>query len=48
MDVDNSNGGKYDFWTTEKETPYQYYYKNFAYTTFIEPDNFDLSLNYYQ
>lgn len=48
MDVDNSNGGKYDFWTTEKETPYQYYYKNFTYTTFIEPDNFDLSINYYQ
>ncbi|WP_449399712.1 hypothetical protein [Chryseobacterium wanjuense] len=28
MDVDNTNGGKYDFWITDKN-PYQYYYKNF-------------------
>lgn len=48
MDVDNSNGGKYDFWRTDKKTPYQYYYKNFTYTTYIEPDNFDLALNYYK
>lgn len=48
MDVDNSNGGKYDFWATEKQNPYQYYYKNFTYTTFIEPDNFDLAINYYK
>lgn len=48
MDVDNSNGGKYDFWTTSTESPYQYYYKNFSSETFIEPDNFDLSINYYQ
>ena len=48
MDVDNSNGGKYDFWSTDKQTPYQYYYKNFTSTTYIEPDNFDLALNYYK
>lgn len=48
MDVDNSNGGKYNFWTTEKESPYQYYYKNFLFTTYIEPDNFDLAINYYK
>jgi hypothetical protein len=48
MDVDNSNGGKYDFWGTDKKTPYQYYYKNFTSTTYIEPDNFDLALNYYK
>ncbi len=48
MDVDNSNGGKYDFWTTDRKNPYQYYYKNFLDTTYIEPDNFDLSINYYQ
>ena len=48
MDVDNSNGGKYDFWSTDKKTPYQYYYKNFTSTTYIEPDNFDLALNYYK
>lgn len=48
MDVDNSNGGKYDFWSTDKKIPYQYYYKNFTSTTYIEPDNFDLALNYYK
>jgi len=48
MDIDNSNGGKYDFWSTDKQTPYQYYYKNFTSTTYIEPDNFDLALNYYK
>ena len=48
MDVDNTNGGKYNFWTTGKETPYQYYYKNFLYQTFIEPDNFDFAINYYK
>ncbi len=48
MDVDNSNGGKYDFWNTDRKTPYQYYYKNFTSTTYIEPDNFDLALNYYK
>ncbi|MBW7676783.1 hypothetical protein [Chryseobacterium chendengshani] len=48
MDVDNSNGGKYDFWSTGKKNPYQYYYKNFTSTTYIEPDNFDLAINYYK
>ncbi|MCU7617904.1 hypothetical protein NZ698_11910 [Chryseobacterium sp. PBS4-4] len=48
MDVDNSNGGKYDFWSTDKKSPYQYYYKNFTSTTYVEPDNFDLALNYYK
>ncbi|BEV05602.1 hypothetical protein [Chryseobacterium gambrini] len=48
MDVDNTNGGKYNFWSTDSETPYQYYYKNFTSTTFIEPDNFDLAINYYK
>jgi hypothetical protein len=48
MDVDNSNGGKYDFWQTEQKNPYQYYYKNFLDKSFIEPDNFDLAINYYK
>jgi hypothetical protein len=48
MDIDNSNGGKYDFWNTDRKNPYQYYYKNFLDTSYIEPDNFDLSINYYQ
>lgn len=47
MDIDNSNGGKFDFWTTGEETPYHYYYKDFLYHTYVEPDNFDLALNYY-
>lgn len=45
MDIDNSNGGKYDFARTA--SPFQYYYKNYNYSTFIKPDNFDLSMNYY-
>ncbi|MEY8758652.1 hypothetical protein [Chryseobacterium tongliaoense] len=48
MDVDNTNGGKYDFWNTDKKTPYQYYYKNFLDRSYIEPDNFDLAINYYR
>ncbi|MBL3546969.1 hypothetical protein [Chryseobacterium sp. KMC2] len=48
MDVDNSNGGKYNFWNTDRKNPYKYYYKNFLDTSYIEPDNFDLAINYYQ
>jgi hypothetical protein len=48
MDIDNTNGGKYDFWNTDRKNPYKYYYKNFLYTTYVEPDNFDLAINYYQ
>ncbi|MEI7488351.1 MAG: hypothetical protein WCJ72_13270 [Chryseobacterium sp.] len=48
MDIDDSNGGKYDFWNMDKKTPYQYYYKNFLDTSYIEPDNFDLAINYYK
>ena len=48
MDIDNTNGGKYDFWSTDKKNPYQYYYKNFLDRTYIEPDNFDLAINYYK
>lgn len=48
MDIDNSNGGKYDFWNTDRSNPYKYYYKNFLDTSYIEPDNFDLAINYYK
>lgn len=48
MDIDNTNGGKYNFWNTDRQNPYQYYYKNFLDTSYIEPDNFDLSIGYYQ
>ncbi|MDP1045506.1 hypothetical protein Q6332_31205, partial [Klebsiella pneumoniae] len=34
MDIDNSNGGKYDFWNTDRKNPYQYYYKNFLDTSY--------------
>lgn len=48
MDIDNTNGGKYYFWNSDKGNPYKYYYKNFLDTSYIEPDNFDLAINYYQ
>ncbi|SDI00196.1 hypothetical protein SAMN05421846_103197 [Chryseobacterium taeanense] len=48
MDIDNSNGGKYYFQNTDQKNPYQYYYKNFLDRTYIEPDNFDLAINYYK
>ena len=48
MDIDNSNGRKYYFWNTNNSNPYKYYYKNFLDTSYIEPDNFDLAINYYQ
>ncbi|WP_449388593.1 hypothetical protein [Chryseobacterium lineare] len=48
MDIDNTNGGKYDFQSTDHKNPYQYYYKNFLDRTYIEPDNFDLSIDYYK
>ena len=47
MDVDNSNGPKFHFYNSDQPT-FQYYYKNFSSTSFIEPDNFDLSIHYYQ
>jgi len=48
MDIDNTNGGKYDFWSTDRKNPYQYYYKNFLNRSYIEPDNFDLAISYYK
>jgi len=48
MDVDNTNGGKYDFWSTDQKNPYKYYYKNFMDRSYIEPDNFDLAISYYK
>lgn len=48
MDIDNSNGGKYYFNTSATQSPFKYYYKNFTSNSFIEPDNFDKSISYYQ
>lgn len=47
MDIDNANGQKFHFYNSDQPA-FKYYYKNFASTSFIEPDNFDLSLGYYQ
>jgi len=45
MDIDNSNGGKYYF--DSEESPFKFYYKNYSGNVFIKPDNFDLSIQYY-
>jgi len=45
MDIDNSNGGKYYFGAGE--SPFKYYYKNYAWNVYIKPDNFDLAIRYY-
>lgn len=47
MDVDNANSPKFHFYNTDQPV-FQYYYKNFTWTSFIEPDNFDLSIRYYK
>ena len=46
MDVNNQNGPKFHFWNTEN-TPFHYYYKNFSYSSFVDPDNFDLAIQFY-
>ena len=47
MDINNENGPKFHFWSTENP-PFHYYYKNFSYSSFVDPDNFDLAINYYK
>lgn len=47
MDIDNENSPKFHFYNTDEPT-FKYYYKNFTWNSFIEPDNFDLSIDYYQ
>ena len=46
MDINNENGPKFHF--GNETTDFHYYYKNFSNQSFIEQDNFDLALNYYQ
>ncbi|MCJ8152471.1 hypothetical protein MKJ01_01685 [Chryseobacterium sp. SSA4.19] len=48
MDLDNTNGGKYDFPGPDQQKPNPYYYKNFLDRSYMEPDNFDLAINYYK
>jgi hypothetical protein len=47
MDVDNSNGPKFQFWNVDNP-PFHYYYKNYSSKSFVDVDNFDLAINYYQ
>ena len=47
MDIDNSNSPKFHFYNNDQPA-FKYYYKNFSQTSFIDPDNFDLTIEYYQ
>lgn len=47
MDVDNYNGPKFQF-GNELQSPFYLYYKNFSSRSYVEPDNFDLAINYYK
>lgn len=47
MDVNNENGQKFQF-TDPSSSPFYFYYKDFTNTSFVEPDNFDLSINFYK
>ena len=46
MDINNENGPKFHFGNSTSD--FHYYYKNFSYQSFIEPDNFDVANKYYQ
>lgn len=47
MDIDNTNSPKFHFYNTDQPV-FKYYYKNFTQTSFIDPDHFDLAIDYYQ
>lgn len=47
MDVDNQMGPKFHFYDQEKPN-FQYYYKSFDWHSYVENNNLDLALNYYQ
>lgn len=46
LDVDNSNGPKFHF-GSEKPV-FSYYYKDFGWNSYAQPDNFDHAINYYE
>lgn len=46
LDQNNAGWSKYDFY--KQKTPYQYYYKNYGYNSYIKPENFNTSIAYYQ
>ena len=47
MEINNENSPKFHFYNPD-EPNFQYYYKNFTDRSAIEPDNFDLAINYYK
>jgi tetratricopeptide (TPR) repeat protein len=47
MDVDNANGQKFHF-DNSKGQPFHFYYKNFLDAHYVEPDNFDIAIGYFQ
>ena len=47
MDVDNANSQKFHF-DNSKGQPFHFYYKNFLDAHYVEPDNFDIAIGYFQ
>ena len=45
MDINNGDGGKFRF--AEKPVNFSIYYKNYSSYIFAQPDNFELSIQYY-
>lgn len=47
MDVDNQMGPKFHFYGQEQPT-FQFYYKDFSWHSYVDNNNFDLAIKYYQ
>ena len=47
MDVNNDNGPKFAFDSSEGQ-PFRFYYKNFTEANYVQPDNYDIAISYYQ
>lgn len=47
MDLNNYNGQKFQFWNFNNP-PFHYYYKNYNSESFVDADNFDYAIQYYQ
>ena len=47
MDVNNQMGPKFHFYDQEKPN-FQYYYKDFDWHSYVENNNLDLAINFYQ
>ena len=48
LDMNNSNSPKFHFHEQTNERKYDFSYKTFYDSGFIEPDNFDLTIGYYE